>query len=150
MLPVVRRNSWLNTFAGDPLATLRSEMDALFDGFFGNDGSAHSPAWGGMPIALWEDDNGFYLEAELPGVAESDVEVTVHNGNLFIRGERRPPEGRNFLFNNRSYGRFQRVINLPASVNPDEVKAELSNGILTVHLSKTPESKPRRITLQAK
>ena len=151
MLPVVRRNSWLSPFTGDPLASFRTEVDSLFDRFFGSDGSALTPAWsGGMPIALWEDDDSFYIEVELPGIAESDVELTVHNGHLYIRGQRQPQEGRNYLYNSRAFGQFQRVIALPAAVNPDHVQARLDNGVLTVQLSKTPESKPRRIALQAK
>jgi HSP20 family protein len=141
----------VNTFGGDPFAQLRGEMDTLFERVFGNDGgNAAGPAWAGVPVAIWEDEDHFYVEAELPGVTESDVDVTVHNGNLFIRGERKPTEGRNYLYNNRACGRFQRVFSLPAAVNADDVKAELSGGLLTITLSKSPEAKPRKITLQAK
>ncbi|MBX6311378.1 MAG: Hsp20/alpha crystallin family protein [Isosphaeraceae bacterium] len=148
MLPVLRRNTWPTLFSDDPFVRLRNEMDTLFDRFFGQDGGSVTSAWSGIPIALWEDDDHYFVEADLPGVSDADVEVTVHNGMLFIRGERRPPEGRDYVFNNRLYGRFERVIALPASVDPDNVKAELNGGVLTVELSKRPESKPKRIALQ--
>jgi len=80
---------------------------------------------------------------------DSDVDVTVHNGMLFIRGERRPAEGRRYLYNGRSFGRFERVITLPEAVKTDDVLATLKDGILSITLPKSPEAKPKKITLQA-
>jgi HSP20 family protein len=151
MLPVVRRNGWLSALPAEPFYSLRAEVDTLFDRFFGGDGaSVLTASWSNVPIALWEDEDHFYVEAELPGVAQSDLDVTVHQGNLYIQGERKAEQGRNYLYNNRSYSRFQRVVSLPASVGVEQVKAELTNGILSVTLNKTPESKPKKITLQTK
>ena len=150
MFPVLRRTPWLGPSADEPFTRLRNEVDTLFDRFFGGDGGSLTAGWsGGLPIATWEDDDHVYVEVELPGVAEEDLELTVHNGMLFIRGERRPHEGRNYLYNGRSYGRFERVIALPATVNADDVRAKLTNGVLEVQLSKTPEAKPKRIAVQA-
>ena len=75
--------------------------------------------------------------------------MTVHNGMLFIRGERRPEEGRRYLYNGRSFGRFERVITLPEAVKTDDVQATLKDGILSITLPKSPEAKPKKITLQA-
>ena len=150
MLPAVRRNSWMVPNFDDQFGRMRNEFESIFDRFFGQDGASMTSGWSGLPIAAWEDDDHFFVEAELPGVSEPDVDVTVHNGMLFIRGERRPPEGRNYLYNNRLYGRFERVITLPATVDPDAVKAELSGGLLRIELAKSPEAKPKKISLQAR
>jgi len=145
MLPVLRNTSaWAPT-----LSHPMNRMDSWFDNFFGDDGGTLGRAWAGMPVALWDDEDHFYVEAELPGVIESDVDVTVHNGMLFIRGERRPEEGRRYLYNGRSFGRFERVITLPEAVNTDDVQAVLKDGILSITLPKSPEAKPRKISLRA-
>lgn len=148
MLPVLRDTN-------SPLAAFEpfNRLDSFFDRVFGTDGGAtrqaNWSAWAGLPIAMWEDDDHIYVEAELPGVTDKDVEITVHNGMLYVRGERKPAADRRYLYNGRSYGRFERVIALPETVNPDAVEAKLANGLLHVACAKSPEAKPRRITLQS-
>jgi HSP20 family protein len=149
MLPVLRRNNWLTRSADEPFARLRTEMDTLFDRFFEGDSGFQTAPWTGVPIALWEDDDHLHIEAELPGFSEKDVEVTVHNGMLFIRAERRPEEGRNYLYNSRTFGRVERVVALPSTVDPDHVQARLSGGVLLIELSKSSEAKPKKIAVQA-
>jgi len=145
MFPVLRNTSaWPSTFS-HPM----NRLDTWFDQFLGDDGGSLGRAWTGMPVALWDDEDHFFIEAELPGVMDSDVDVTVHNGMLFIRGERRPAEGRRYLYNGRSYGRFERVITLPSAVETDDVQAALKDGILSITLPKSPAAKPKKITLQA-
>ena len=100
------------------------------------------------PLAMWEDDDHIHIEAELPGMSEEDLEITVHNGMLFIRGERKPVEGRQYLYNGRSYGRFERVVTLPEAVNTDDVQAAMTNGVLCISLPKSPEARPKKITLK--
>jgi HSP20 family protein len=143
MLPMLRNTSAMAPFTVGPV----NRLDSIFDRVFGEDGVL-GQAWGGVPVAVWEDEDRFYVEADLPGMRDEDVEVTVHNGMLFIRGERKPGEGRAYLYNGRPFGRFERVINLPAAVNVDEVQARLADGVLAITLPKSPEAKPRKITLQ--
>ena len=145
MFPVLRNNSGLAPVATGPI----NRIDSLFDRVFGDDGAFLGQAWSGMPVAMWQDDDHFYVEVELPGVSDQDVDITVHNGTLSIRGERKPQEGRRHLYNGRSYGRFERVITMPEAVNTDDVQATLKDGILSLTLPKSPEAKPRKITLQA-
>jgi HSP20 family protein len=145
MFPVLRNNSGLAPVAAGPI----NRLDSLFDRVFGDDGAFLGQAWPGMPLAMWQDDDHFYVEVELPGVSDGDVEITVHNGMLSIRGERKPAEGRRYLYNARSYGRFERVITLPEAVQADDVQATLKDGILSLTLPKSPEAKPRKIALQA-
>ncbi len=144
MFPVLRANSTSGPFVPSPI----NRLDSLFDRVFGEDGGFVSQAWARLPVAMWEDDEYVYIEAELPGLAENDVDVMVHNHTLFIRGERKPQEGRKYLYNSQWFGRFERAINLPEAVNADDVQATLTNGMLRIALPKTPESKPRKITLK--
>jgi HSP20 family protein len=147
MLPVLR-----NTIAGmTPWMAPANRLERLFDRFFDDSffNFGVTPEWGaGVPVALWQDEDHVYVEAELPGLTDQDVDVTVHNGMLFIRGERKPEEGRQYLYNGRAWGRFERVITLPEAVDADHVQAELTNGILRVALPKSPEAKPKKITLK--
>jgi len=143
MLPVLQNNTTLAPFTGVPM----NRLDSFFGRVFGEDGVL-GQAWGAVPVAMWEDDDHYFVEAELPGMTDSDVDITVHNGMLFIRGERKPAEGRRYLYNGRSYGRFERVISLPGPVSTDDIQARLAEGLLSITLPKSPESKPRKIALQ--
>jgi HSP20 family protein len=147
MLPVLRNNSAFSPFTTGPV---NNRLDSLFDRVFGDDGGvmAQAQAWSWAPVAMWEDDDRLYIEAEVPGVSEKDVDVTVHNGMLFIRGERKPEEGRRYLYNNRSYGRFERVVTLPEAVKTDDVQARLADGLLRIELPKSPEARPKKISIQ--
>jgi len=144
MLPTLRNNVMPAPFAGAPV----NRLSTLFDSVLGTDGGFLGQASFGMPMAMWEDEDHIFIEAEIPGVAEEDLDVTVHNGMLFIRGERRPEEGRRYLYNDRPYGRFEKVVTLPEAVNSDEVQAALTNGVLRIDLPKSPEAKPKKITLR--
>ncbi len=143
MLPALRRD-W--TGVDEPIARFRNEVDTLFDRFFTPDSSVR--AWPTVPVAMWDDEDHVYIEAELPGVTEQDVEITAHNGMLYIRGEARMPEGRNYLYNGRHFGRFERVFALPATVDPNNVNARLADGLLYIELNKSAEAKPKRIAVQ--
>src|SRR3954452_11028007 len=144
MLPVLRNNSAMAPFATGPI----NRLDSLFDRVFGDDGGFTGQAWAGAPVAMWEDDDHISIEAELPGVAEKDLDITVHHGMLFTRGERKPEEGRRYLYNGRSYGRFERVITLPEAVNTDEAEATPTDGVLCINLPKSPEARPKKIALK--
>jgi len=146
MLPVFR-----TSVPFSPLASSTwNGLDTLFDRVFGDDGDRLRPACSSnvVPMSVWQDDNHFYLEAELPGVAEKDLEITVHNGVLTIKGECRDEEGRAYLYNGRTFGRFERVVTLPDLVDSEQVEATLTNGILQVRLSKIAQAKPRKIALK--
>jgi HSP20 family protein len=143
MLPILLGNPVFAPLAAGPF----NRLDAVFDRLVGED-SLLGRSWAGVPLAMWEDDEHIYMESELPGVSESDVEVTVQNGLLFIRGERKPEANRTYLYNGRAYGRFERVITLPEAVHTEDVQARLSDGVLHLALPKSPEARPRRIALQ--
>jgi HSP20 family protein len=143
MLPVLSSNLALAPITAGPI----NRLDSFFGRVFGDDGLL-GQAWAGVPVAMWEDEDHIHVEAELPGMTDRDVDVTVHDGMLSIRGERRPEEGRRYLYNGRAYGRFERVISLPAAVTTDDVQAKLTDGVLSLTLPKSPEAKPRKIVLK--
>lgn len=127
-----------------------NRLEGLFDRFFDEDvvGFGLRPSEAAMPISLWQDDDHIYVEADLPGMNDQDVEVTVHQGVLTIRAERKPEPGRQYLYDGRTWGRFERAISLPDEVNADGVLADLSQGVLRLTMPKSPETKPRKISLR--
>jgi HSP20 family protein len=134
----------------DPFASMRREMDQAFGRFF-----TEVPENGGAtrgwyaPVAMWDDAGKVFLEVELPGVTKDHLEVTVHNGVLHIRGERKAPEGdRNYWVNDRLYGAFERTVSLPDDVDADSIDAHLTDGVLHIALVKRPEAQPKKITVK--
>lgn len=99
-------------------------------------------------MAMWEDDDRIYVEAELPGLTDGDVDVTIHRGVLLIRGERKPDEGRRSLYDGRAYGRFERMIRLPEPVDAENVEARMKDGVLTISLPKRPDSKAKKVQVR--
>jgi HSP20 family protein len=146
MLPVLRNNLSMTPWTATPINRIERLFDRFFDDGFA--GWAPGAEWTGVPVSMWQDDEHLYVEAELPGMTEQDVDVTVHNGILFIRGERKPAEGRQYLYDGRTYGRFERAITLPEAVDADAVQAELTCGVLRLVLPKRPEAKPKKIALK--
>jgi HSP20 family protein len=145
MLPILRNNSTLASVATGPV----NRLDPFFDQVFGDGSGAMSRAWSWAPVAMWQDEDHLFIEAEMPGLSDTAIEVTVHNDRLYIRGERKPEEGRKYLYNGRSYGRFERAITLPEAVKTDDVQATLTNGVLQIALAKRPEAKPKRIAIKS-
>lgn len=146
MLPVFR-----NTPAVVPTATNSfNRLESLFNSLAGDDGGFQAQAWSRFPMTMWVDDDQYHVEADLPGVSEADVDVTIHNDTLIIRGERKAEEGRQYLYNGRWFGRFERAVTLPEAVDADAVNASFTDGVLRIDLPKRPESKPKKITLKAK
>jgi HSP20 family protein len=146
MFPVLR-----TSFPFSPLASSTSNrLDSLFDHFFGDEGNGFRPSGGlsSVPVSIWQDDNHLHVEAELPGVSENDVEITVHNGVLTIGADRPQQEGRPYLYNGRTFGRFERAVVLPEAVDTDHVEATLKSGVLHIALPKHPEARPKKITLK--
>jgi HSP20 family protein len=120
------------------------------------------PAWGNLPqprpglagsfppVNVREDQDQFYVEAELPGLNHDDLEILVEGDQLTIRGERKPvaDEGR-WHRQERAFGRFQRTFTLPVAVDADKVEARLDQGVLTLTLPKSEAAKPRKIAVKA-
>jgi HSP20 family protein len=103
-------------------------------------------------LNLWEDDNNLYVEAELPELELSDLEISVDGDNqLSIKGEHRRAEQEKGMCHRheRGHGNFSRIGELPQYVDSDKVTAELKHGVLTITLPKRQEAKARRIEVKA-
>jgi HSP20 family protein len=98
--------------------------------------------------------NAFIVKAEIPGIRPDDIEIEIHNGQLMIRGEKREEkeekdEERKYYYRERSFGSFSRTVSLGEEVDPDKVKAEYRDGILTVTLEKSEARKARKIKIKS-
>jgi HSP20 family protein len=128
----------------------RNEMDRLFGRTFGDGRRLATGVH--PPIDLWEDENNLYVESELPGMDLNDLEIYVNAGNqLSIKGQRKAPtfEHSTWHRQERGYGTFSRLFDLPTEVNADQVHAEFKDGVLTITLPKSEAVKPRRIEVKA-
>ncbi|MGK6319064.1 Hsp20/alpha crystallin family protein [Sphingomonas sp. DT-204] len=137
-----------------PFFTLRRELDRLFDDVVRG---WNLPALGGERGRGWpslevnETDNEVRITAELPGMTEKDVELSIEDGVLTIRGERRQEEGDQPRgYTERYYGKFERRLSLPRGVDEDKTEACFEHGVLTVTLPKGAEAdRGRRIPINA-
>jgi HSP20 family protein len=125
-----------------PFFALHREMNRVFDNFFrGMEGFDAGRSWSmGWPsVEVRDTDSQVEVVAELPGLDEKDVEITLHNGMLTLKGEKKSESG-NASYNERWHGQFQRSLSLGPDVDPDKVNASFKNGVLTVTLGKRPEA----------
>ena len=133
-----------------PLGALWQEFNQVQDEFAKWFGRAAGPT-AGPQLSVWEDEHAVYAEADLPGVDPAKLEITVAEGTqLTVQGERTPPEipGAAWVRQERPFGKFTRVVGLPALVDADRVEAKYENGVLRLTLPKHEAAKPRRITVQ--
>lgn len=130
---------------------VRRQMDRAFQDY--SRGGPRGPAdAGGYPaINLYDAGSGFLIKAEVPGVSEKDLDLTLNQDVVTLSGERKAdaPEGYSVHRRERSPVKFSRSFSLPSQVNPDKVKASLRDGVLTVRLEKTEAQKPRQISVKA-
>jgi len=143
--------------------SFRSEMDQLFDRFYG---SFHVPSWRQMfrtdpslrdegffafstpAVDMTEDDKAYKITAELPGLEEKNIDVAVSGDMLTLKGEKRyekDEKDKNHYMAERAYGSFQRSFGLPDGIDREKIAAELSKGVLTITLPKIAEAqKPQK------
>jgi HSP20 family protein len=98
-------------------------------------------------VNVAEDEDNFYVDANIPGAEQKDVELTLTDKNLVIKGERKPEEGRHYR-RERLQGVFQRIVSLGAPVERDSVSARFKDGMLYVTLPKAEAVKPRKIAIE--
>lgn len=144
MLPTTRRNRTYRT-----LPEFRWDVDRLFDEML-NRGSM-SIATSGPASDLYETDDHFVLEMNLPGYDLSDIDVNLEQGVLQISGSREDvseEEKGTYHVRERGWGRFTRSFTVPHTIDPKGVSAEFANGVLNVTLPKAAEAKARRIEVK--
>ncbi len=131
------------------LSRMQDDMNRLLDDRLLQRGG-ESVGWTPR-VDIYEDEEGTSLRFELAGVEPKDVDIRFENGVLTVRGERkleREDKRDNYHRLELAYGTFTRSFSLPATVDPEKIRAESKNGILAVHLPKKPEAKPKSIQVK--
>ena len=135
----------------DRLATLRDEMNRLFDFSWPSRESSLLSGWSPV-LDVFEEKDEFFVVCELPGMKKEDIDISLREGVLTVSGERKREhevkEGETFR-SERYFGKFQRSITLPHPVDATKVRATYKDGILAVTLPKSEEAKPKQISVSA-
>jgi HSP20 family protein len=128
-------------------------MDSLFERFFEGWPFRAREAGEWMPaMDMSEKDKEIIVKAEIPGMDPKDIDISLQNGLLTVRGERKQEKEEkeeSFHRVERSHGVFSRTIRLPAEVDEDKVKATYKDGVLTLEMSKTKEAAAKKIEVKA-
>lgn len=135
------------------LNSLQREIDRVFDAFFPSDGDGNetSQAVWAPRTDLVEGSDAYRIQLDLPGVRRDDVTINYQDNQLTISGERRDErtsETDERVRVERAFGHFYRAFTLPRTVDPEGIEAAHENGVLTVRIPKTDESRPRQIDIQ--
>ena len=167
--PARRSETW--PAPTDPFQAFRREMDRMFDRFFGGFGPPSSrrmfemePFWrggeegfnfGAPAIDFTEDESAYHLTAELPGLSEKDINLSLSDDMLTISGEKREEKQeaekeKNYHYTERRFGSFRRVIQLPTHIDRDKIEANFRNGVLNVTLPKSQDAKQRQRKIEIK
>jgi len=132
------------------LSLMRDQMDRLLSPFSWG-GALEKEFW--MPaLDVSETDEEILVKADLPGVDEKDLSVSLSGTNLLIKGEKKEEKeekGKHLHRIERTFGSFQRTVALPVAVDASKIKAEYNKGVLEIHLPKKPEVKPQQIPVTA-
>ena len=145
-MPLVKYSSPFADFELFPSRIFQDSMNRLFaePSFAGpNQGRPWVP-----PVDIQETENELILKADVPELKMKDIDVRLENGTLTIRGERKFEANKNeggWHRVERGYGSFERAFSIPETVNPESVKADYRNGVLTVTMPKKEMAKPRQI-----
>ena len=138
------RNQW------EEMESLRKQIGALIEGSSGKLFS--EPSAGVFPLMnVTEDNDNYYVRAELPGIKAGELEISVTGDSLTISGERKIPEEQEnakYHRRERESGKFNRIVGLPSQVDTNKVEAGATDGILKVILPKSEAAKPKQITVK--
>ena len=149
--------------ATDPWQRFRSEFDQMFDRFPGFGLPSMRRMFDVAPfdtlnvnvpaVDVTEDDKAYKIAAELPGLEEKDVEVSLTGDVLTLKGEKRQEKeekNKNWYVSERAYGSFQRAFELPHGIDRDKIAAEFAKGVLTVTLPKSAEAQKQQKKIDVK
>jgi HSP20 family protein len=130
---------------------MRRDMERLFGGL--SDRSFREPTAGVFPLTnVTEDNDNYYVRAELPGIKGDQLDISVTGDGLSIAGERKIPEQKEdarYHRREREAGKFSRMVALPGQINTGKVEARCTDGMLTIVLPKAEAAKPRQISVKA-
>ena len=136
-----------------PVTRFRGEMDRMFENVLGGwlPTTLSGEGLWGPAIDVRETDNEVIVEVEIPGLEPGDLDVSVTDGRLTVKGEKkleREEKRGDFRLAERSYGSFSRTVDLPAAVEAEKGEARHRQGVLTITLPKTEKSKARKIEVK--
>jgi HSP20 family protein len=141
----------------EDLNRLQREMNRLFDDTYvpstrqGRREGVAAPIWA-PAVDVAEDANEIVLRTELPGVKQEDLDIELSSDSLTIRGEKKFDDEEkkgNYVRIERSYGAFQRTFTLGVPVQQDKISANFKDGVLTIHLPKSEDTKPKKVKVLA-
>lgn len=132
------------------ISSLQNEMNRMMDRIFREGNLTETGMWL-PPIDLSETNDKITVKAEIPGIDSKDIDISIQENTLFLKGEKREEKeekGKNYYRIERQYGSFSRSVVLPATVDTDKVTAECKNGVLEITLQKKEEVKPKQISIK--
>ena len=139
----------------NPFGFLHREIDRLFDEFTRGTLEAAGPAQVNLvpSMDVTEIDKEIVIAAEMPGLERKDVDISIEDDVLTIRGEKKvetkkDDKDKNYHITERSYGMFYRALQLPPGVEPSKVQATMSNGVLKITIPKPARSEPKKIEVK--
>lgn len=133
----------------NPTRNLVNEFDRLFD--TASNVRRQTPTYWGLAVDVAENEDGYIVVANVPGMNPDDLDITMEENVLTIKGEVKAVEeieSEQYHVRERRLGNFSRNIRFPADVNVDGIAASYENGVLTLDVPKAEEVKPKRITVK--
>ena len=137
------------------LISLRDAMDRLFEESFVRPWRSELVSWGRseLPLDMYETEGEVVVRASVPGVKPEELDVTITGDTLTIKGETKTEsevKRENYICQERRYGAFSRSVALPEGLNTDKTEATFEHGVLTLHIPKAEEVKPKTIKIAKK
>ncbi len=131
-------------------STLQDRVNRIFRESYSPEGpgDALTTANFAPPVDVYEDEHNITLKIDVPGIDEKDIDASIENNTLTVRGERtldKEEKEENFQRVERQYGSFTRSFTLPNSVDPEQVSADYNKGVLKIRIAKKAEAKPKQI-----
>ncbi|MDY6969367.1 MAG: Hsp20/alpha crystallin family protein [Spirochaetota bacterium] len=144
---IAKRDSHLS------LNTFKNRFDKLFEDFFAFTPSTLFQSDWNPKFDMEEDEKSIQIIAEMPGIDEKDIQVSLDNNMLTISGEKKEEieekdKNKSVVFSERKFGSFSRSIAMPDGINTDEIKANFKKGILNINIPKEKSVKPKKIQIQ--
>lgn len=146
---------WLTTKNNQNLTlnSLKNEMDTFFDNFFDFNPVSLSESVFSPKVDITENGQNYQINAELPGLTEKEIKVSLENNTLSISAEKSEENSKeekdmNYIVRERSYGSFQRSIKLPQNIDGNQVKAEFKNGVLSIEIPKAAKEETKKIAIK--
>lgn len=133
------------------IRNLEDEMERVFNAFFApaREGDYNYTSW--YPaVDLLEKEDKYILKAEIPGMTEKDIQISVEGNNITLKGEKKEEKEEKGRYQHRLeryYGSFYRTFQLPTNVNADKIEAHYKNGLLEIHVPKDVSSKAKNIEI---